>query len=83
MLSAGIAGFGLVNDSAAVVIGAMFVAPLMTPILATSAAIVQGWLERTVTSLAVVVGGSLVPTPVGILVAWLHGRLSTGAPLPG
>ena len=37
VLSAAIAAFGLVNDSAAVVIGAMLVAPLMTPILAISA----------------------------------------------
>ena len=83
VLSAGIAGFGLANDSAAVVIGAMLVAPLMTPILATSAAIVQGWLERTATSLAIVVVGSLVAIGVGLIVAWLTARLSTGAPLPG
>ena len=83
VLSAGIAGFGLANDSAAVVIGAMLVAPLMTPILATSAAIVQGWLERTATSLAIVVVGSLVAIGVGLIVAWLSARLSTGAPLPG
>ncbi len=83
VLSAGIAGFGLANDSAAVVIGAMLVAPLMTPILASSAAIVQGWLERTITSLAVVAAGSLMAIVVGILVGWLNSRLSTGAPLPG
>lgn len=83
LLSAGIAAFGLANDSAAVVIGAMLVAPLMTPILATSAAIVQGWLERTASSLVIVTTGSLVAIGVGILVAWLTTRLSTGAPLPG
>ena len=38
LLSAAIAAFGLVNNSAAVVIGAMLVAPLMTPILAIAAA---------------------------------------------
>ena len=46
LLSSAIAAFGLVNDSAAVVIGAMLVAPLMTPILAVAAAIVQGWGRR-------------------------------------
>ena len=42
MLSASIAAFGLLADSSAVVIGAMLVAPLMTPILAAAAATVPG-----------------------------------------
>ena len=83
VLSAGIAGFGLANDSAAVVIGAMLVAPLMTPILATSAGIVQGWLDRAVTSLVFVAVGSLVAVGVGLVVASLTTRLASGAPLPG
>ena len=83
VLSAGIASFGLANDSAAVVIGAMLVAPLMTPILASAAAIVQGWLERTVTSLLIVAAGSLVAVAVGLVVAWTSQRLGSGAPLPG
>ena len=41
VLSAGIASFGLLADSAAVVIGAMLVAPLMTPIVAAAAATVM------------------------------------------
>jgi hypothetical protein len=41
MLSSSIAAFGLLADSAAVVIGAMLVAPLMTPIIATAAATVR------------------------------------------
>ena len=41
MLSSSIAAVGLLADSAAVVIGAMLVAPLMTPILATAAATVR------------------------------------------
>ncbi|MFQ6015684.1 MAG: amino acid permease [Anaerolineae bacterium] len=41
-LSAIIATFGLLQNSAAVIIGAMLVAPLFTPILALSLAIVQG-----------------------------------------
>ncbi len=40
MLSASIAAFGLLADSAAVVIGAMLVAPMMTPITAVAGAIV-------------------------------------------
>jgi len=41
-LSAIIATYGLLQDSTAVIIGAMLVAPLFTPILAFSLAIVQG-----------------------------------------
>lgn len=41
-----IAVFGLIADSTAVVIGAMLVAPLLTPILGLSAAIIMGWPRR-------------------------------------
>jgi len=82
LLSAGIAGFGLANDSAAVVIGAMLVAPLMTPILGSAAAIVQGWLDRAITSLLIVAAGSLAAVAVGLAIAWLSSRLASGAPLP-
>ncbi len=44
-LSTLIASFGLVQNSAAVVIGAMLVAPLMTPLLGTGLALVQGNLR--------------------------------------
>ena len=69
VLSAAIAAFGLVNNSAAVVIGAMLVAPLMTPILAIAAAIVQGWGQRVVTSFSIVAAGALAAIGVGILVS--------------
>jgi uncharacterized hydrophobic protein (TIGR00271 family) len=45
-LSVFIAVLGLMADSTAVVIGAMLVAPLMSPVLATAAAIVMGWPKR-------------------------------------
>lgn len=41
-LSTAIAALGLISNSAAVVIGAMLVAPLMVPILASGLALVQG-----------------------------------------
>ncbi len=41
-LSTSIAALGLVQDSTAVVIGAMLVAPLMTPLLGAGLALVQG-----------------------------------------
>ena len=46
VLSTTIAAFGLISNSAAVVIGAMVIAPLMTPILATAASLVHGQLGR-------------------------------------
>jgi uncharacterized hydrophobic protein (TIGR00271 family) len=45
-LSALIASLGLVRNSAAVVIGAMLLSPLMTPILAFTASLVMGWPIR-------------------------------------
>ncbi len=51
-LSASIAAFGLLADSAAVVIGAMLVAPLMTPITAAAAATVTARNDRLLASAA-------------------------------
>ncbi|NOC83667.1 DUF389 domain-containing protein [Ruegeria sp. HKCCD6228] len=48
-LSVVIATMGLLRNSGAVVIAAMLVAPLMTPILGVAAAMVMGWLKRAVT----------------------------------
>jgi uncharacterized hydrophobic protein (TIGR00271 family) len=45
-LSALIATLGLVRNSPAVVIGAMLLSPLMTPILAFTASLVMGWPVR-------------------------------------
>lgn len=42
-LSVSIATLAILQDSTAVVIGAMLIAPLMTPIMGTAAAIVNGW----------------------------------------
>jgi uncharacterized hydrophobic protein (TIGR00271 family) len=46
VLSTVIATSGLLSDSAAVVIGAMLVAPLMNPVMATAGAVVMGWPDR-------------------------------------
>jgi uncharacterized hydrophobic protein (TIGR00271 family) len=53
-LSVAIATFGLIANSTAVVIGAMLVAPLMTPIQASAAAVVMGWTRRQLNTLAFV-----------------------------
>lgn len=42
ILATAIAGLGLIQDSTAVVVGAMLVAPLMTPIVGAGLALVQG-----------------------------------------
>jgi uncharacterized hydrophobic protein (TIGR00271 family) len=46
VLSTMIATAGLLSDSAAVVIGAMLVAPLMSPVMAAAGAVVMGWPGR-------------------------------------
>ena len=45
-LSVIIATMGLTRDSGAVVIAAMLIAPLMTPILGIAAAMMLGWTQR-------------------------------------
>src|SRR5277367_667523 len=50
VLSVIIASLGLVGDSTAVVIGAMLIAPLMTPILALAASLVVASPRRQATS---------------------------------
>lgn len=54
-----IATMGLSANSAAVVIGAMLVAPLMTPIMAVATALALGWPRRALVPLAGVVGAAL------------------------
>jgi hypothetical protein len=45
-LAAIIATMGVIGDSTATVIGAMIISPLMTPIMATAAALVMGQMRR-------------------------------------
>ena len=73
VLSASIAAFGLLADSAAVVIGAMLVAPLMTPITAAAAATVTARNPRLWRALAVVAWGTVLAVAVGWLVALIAG----------
>lgn len=57
LLATVIATFGLITSSTATVIGAMIVAPLMGPIMATAAAVVMGSGQRALRSLALVTAG--------------------------
>ncbi len=74
ILSTTIAALGLISNSAAVVIGAMLVAPLMTPILAVAAALVHGQLDRLGVSIMVLVGGTIAAVATG----WGISRLAPG-----
>ncbi len=65
ILSAAIAAFGLLADSGAVVIGAMLVAPLMTPILASAAATVTADNRLLARSVAILALGTVLAIAVG------------------
>jgi len=62
-----IATMGLVRDSSAVVIAAMLVAPLMTPILGIASALIMGWTRRA----AVLLGIVLVAAVASVALAWV------------
>ncbi|MCK5798298.1 MAG: TIGR00341 family protein [Deltaproteobacteria bacterium] len=70
-LSTAIAALGLTQNSAAVVIGAMLVAPLMTPMLGAGLALVQGnvvLIRRATVSIAIGAGLALA---TGFIFGWL------------
>jgi uncharacterized hydrophobic protein (TIGR00271 family) len=72
VLSVAIATPAVLQDSTAVVIGAMLVAPLMTPILGLAAAIANGWTQRGVTSFLFVSGGAAAAVVVAMaLSSWV------------
>ena len=57
ILSVAIAAFGVLQDSTAVVIGAMLIAPLMTPIVGIAGGAVNGWSQRVLSSATMVAAG--------------------------
>jgi uncharacterized hydrophobic protein (TIGR00271 family) len=71
VLSTMIAAFGLLSNSAAVVIGAMLVAPLMTPMLALAASLIYAQMRRFVGSLLMIVFGTFSAIAVGWFVAFI------------
>jgi uncharacterized hydrophobic protein (TIGR00271 family) len=80
VLSTMIAAFGLVANSAAVVIGAMLVAPLMTPMLALAASLIYAEMKRFLGSVALIVVGTGAAIAVGWFVAFIaSGSLSAGS----
>jgi uncharacterized hydrophobic protein (TIGR00271 family) len=74
ILSAVIAGAGIVSDSTATVIGAMIVAPLMVPIQGTMLAAVLGDRANLLRSVGLVVAGALSAIAIG----WLLGEITAG-----
>ncbi|GIK57652.1 MAG: DUF389 domain-containing protein [Chloroflexi bacterium] len=73
-LSTIIATAGILGDSTATVIGAMIVAPLMTPIMATAAALIMGNMRRAIQSLLLVTMGMMLV----IFLSWLWGTVHPG-----
>lgn len=68
VLSTLIAAFGLVMGSAAVVIGAMLVAPLMTPILGLALALVRGELSFVGLAVRAEIAGVVLAVAAGFLI---------------
>ncbi|MFO7633574.1 MAG: DUF389 domain-containing protein [Caldilinea sp.] len=71
LLATVIATYGLIADSTASVIGAMIVAPLMGPIMATTAAVVMGSAQRALRSLALVVAGVFSVIGLSMALTWI------------
>ncbi len=72
VLSTIIATAGVIGDSTATVIGAMIVAPLMTPIMAVAAALVTGQVPRAIRSLGLVLVGVAVVIGLSWLIGWIY-----------
>ena len=70
-LSTSIAAVGLLQDSAAVVIGAMLVAPLMSPLLGAGLALVQENLPFVLSAVRAIVSGFLF----ALLIGWIFGTI--------
>jgi uncharacterized hydrophobic protein (TIGR00271 family) len=71
VLASIIATAGVMADSTATVIGAMIVAPLMTPILGIALATVLGDRSALLRSLAYVVGGALAVIGIAVVMGYL------------
>ncbi|MEV5612419.1 TIGR00341 family protein [Streptomyces sp. NPDC052225] len=69
-LAAVIAGAGVIGDSTATVIGAMIVAPLMTPILGSALALVLADRPQVVRCVLLVLCGALAVIVIGMLLGW-------------
>lgn len=85
VLSCAIATFGLITNSAAVIIGAMLVAPLMSPILGLSLASVAGKRRMFQFAVIALVEGALLAVGLSTALGWVAHISPFGAltELPG
>jgi uncharacterized hydrophobic protein (TIGR00271 family) len=81
-LATAVASLGLVADSGAVVIGAMLIAPLMTPMLAMATALVRGWPSRELEQLAIVAAGVVIAVATGFAISMFVPHELTANSLP-
>ena len=66
-----IATYGVLSGSTATVIGAMIVAPLMGPIMATTAAVVMGSSRRALYAFGLTVAGIIAVISASFLLSWI------------
>ncbi len=78
VLSCSIATFGLITNSVAVIIGAMLVAPLMSPILGLSLASVAGEPRSFEHALIALIEGALLAVGLSAALAWIYWIESVG-----
>jgi len=79
LLSVAIASLAVLQDSTAVIIGAMLVAPLMTPIMGCAAGIVSGWRIRVLRSFGVVAASVVAAIGLAwILASWIPALVPLG-----
>jgi uncharacterized hydrophobic protein (TIGR00271 family) len=71
LLATVIATYGVLSNSTATVIGAMIVAPLMGPMMATTSAVVMGSLPRALRAFALTVAGIIAVVIFSYLLAWI------------
>jgi uncharacterized hydrophobic protein (TIGR00271 family) len=76
-----IATMGLATDSAAVIIGAMLIAPMMTPIMGLGVALVLGWWRHQVRLILFIALGGLFTVGLGFAVMLVY-QAPHGRPIP-
>lgn len=74
-LSSSIATLGLLSDSPAVIIGAMVVAPLMSPILGIGLATTTGEKKLLKDALLTLLFGALLSIVISVLLTWINDEL--------
>jgi uncharacterized hydrophobic protein (TIGR00271 family) len=66
-----IASMGVLTDSTAVVIGAMLIAPLMTPLMGMAISLVMGWPNQLARSTMVALAGVLIAIGISMFLGFL------------